>query len=279
MWLINAQNQRLEQFLGCDVPKYAILSHTWEHEEVTFQEMSYLHASLTNRKGYRKINHACVRALKDGLQYAWVDTCCIDKSNLAELTESINSMYKWYQNAEICYVYLADLTKGVPSREGFKTCRWFTRGWTLQELIAPKHIRFFDQDWECIGDKEDFLDDLYSATSISVDVLSHKRQPSGFSIATRMSWAARRNTTRMEDLAYCLLGIFDVNMPLIYGEGMKAFRRLQEQILMRSNDLTLLAWNIHLEKLNAGDWGAKVEEADNILLNLAGRSPAGPRLG
>ncbi|KAE8448893.1 hypothetical protein EG329_008689 [Mollisiaceae sp. DMI_Dod_QoI] len=249
MWLINAVTLQLEQFLGSEFPKYAILSHTWEDDqEVTFQEFSPKQISSSSKKGYVKIKETCIRALRHDLKYAWVDTCCIDKASSAELTESINSMFQWYQKADQCFVYLSDFCFGATIEEDFAACRWFKRGWTLQELIAPKKIRFYGQKWHYIGSKSGLAERISSITSIEINVLTGETQPPNYSVACRMSWAARRETKRIEDLAYCLLGLFDVNMPLIYGEGSKSFRRLQEAIVQQSNDLTIFAWDYEHEQ-------------------------------
>ncbi|WAO87254.1 HET and ankyrin domain protein [Fusarium falciforme] len=145
-------------------------------------------------------------------------------------------MYRWYQEAEICYAYLAD----VPSRE-FSQSRWFTRGWTLQELIAPSTVIFFDKEWEVIGTKSELARLISDRTQISIGILSGGDIWSA-SVAQRMSWVSKRKTTRIEDLAYCLMGIFDIHMPMIYGEGERAFIRLQEQIMKTSDDFSLFAW-------------------------------------
>jgi hypothetical protein len=152
-------------------------------------------------------------------------------------------MFQWYQDAVECYVFLSDLPAGTTSSEGFAGCKWFTRGWTLQELIAPKTVLFYNQSWKYLGTKGEFCDEISLITNINKEVLEGSAQLWNVSVATRMSWAAHRKTTRIEDLAYCLLGIFEVNMALIYGEGRNAFRRLQEEIVRRSNDLTIFAWD------------------------------------
>jgi len=243
MWLLNATTLKLEYFLGSDVPPYTILSHTWGNEEVTFQDITQ--GTASPKEGYTKLVKTCKVTLRNKITYTWIDTCCIDKTSSAELTESLNSMFQWYQKAQVCYVYLSDLKSGVAldGQNGLAQCRWFTRGWTLQELIAPQKICFFDKEWICIGSKIRHSKILSSLTSIDEDVLLGNGSLRGYPVATRMSWAAHRQTSRIEDLAYCLLGIFDVNMPLIYGEGSKAFRRLQEEIVKRSNDLTIFAWD------------------------------------
>lgn len=247
MWLINCITLKLEQFVDSDIPKYAILSHTWEEEEVAFQDFKGLtpgdlEQPLLRTKGYRKIAATCRLALRRNLRYAWIDTCCINKESSAELTESINSMFRWYQVAAECYVFLSDLPSKTSAEEGLPRCKWFTRGWTLQELLAPKLLFFYDGSWSYIGSKADFSPIISSITNIHEEAFGG-RKPWNFSVATRMSWAAHRKTTRTEDLAYCLMGIFQVNMPMIYGEGEKAFRRLQEEIVRRSNDLTIFAWD------------------------------------
>jgi hypothetical protein len=156
-------------------------------------------------------------------------------------------MFQWYQDARECYAYLSDVARlgsDAPKvKDQLKNCRWFTRGWTLQELIAPKKILFYNQVWQCIGTKSNFVDTISSITNIDKRILLGKRLLEDYSVATRMSWAAHRDTKRIEDLAYCLMGIFGVNMPFIYGEGPKAFLRLQEEIIKHDNDLTIFAWD------------------------------------
>jgi hypothetical protein len=233
-----------------DPPPYAILSHTWgaDNEEVTFKEM--IKGTGVGKIGYDKIRHCGKQAAKDGLQYIWVDTCCIDKSSSAELSESINSMFKYYQNAEVCYVYLPDVELDSWPPTTLSTSRWLTRGWTLQELLAPRNVKFFDKSFNFFGDKISLAGPLTSGTGIPLPVLAGDDRLSDVSIATRMSWVARRQTKRPEDLAYCLLGIFQVNMPLIYGEGVRAFRRLQDEIVKNSNDLSIFAWTAPMNRLN-----------------------------
>lgn len=234
---------RLTEF-STDPPPYAILSHTWgpDSEEVTFQDMSQ--GANTSKPGYDKIRRCGEQAASNGLEYFWVDSCCIDKSSSAELSEAINSMFRYYQDAEICYAYLADVESHPLDLEQFTNSRWLTRGWTLQELIAPEKVLFFGKDWSYIGHRISFAKALERVTGISFSVLVGEQELADTSVATRMSWAAKRQTKRPEDMAYCMLGIFQVNMPLLYGEGTRAFRRLQEEILKHSNDLTIFAWSI-----------------------------------
>jgi hypothetical protein len=245
MRLINTRTLELHDFYLLDIPPYAILSHTWGDGEVTFQDMSSPSRSL--KKGYTKILQTCRLAQDQGIDFAWVDTCCIDKSSSAELTESINSMFDWYKNAIVCYVYLVDLPSNTSA---LTSCRWFTRGWTLQEMLAPRRLDFYDMTWNLVGSKLSFIGTISKTTGIPPKVLLGDIALSDCSVAARMSWAASRQTTRVEDVAYCLLGIFDVNMPLIYGEGCKSFRRLQEEIIKRNADLTIFAWDAPQEGSN-----------------------------
>jgi hypothetical protein len=219
----------LVEFADDSIPRYAILSHTWgaDHEEVTYRDLS--DGTDKTKLGYKKIQFCADQAVRDGLRYFWVDTCCIDKSSSAELSEAINSMFAWYRSAAKCYVYLSDVpaqgfTSSVPSHEtktvDFQQSRWFTRGWTLQELIAPESVDFFSVEGQRLGDKRSMVHELHSITGISVEVLLG-RPLHELSVEERMSWGRKRNTRRKEDAAYSLLGIFDVHMPLIYGEGQK----------------------------------------------------------
>jgi hypothetical protein len=221
-----------------DVPAYAILSHTWEEGEITFQDMQ-ANADMSktfSKAGWRKVQFCAKKAAADGLQYFWIDTCCIDKKNAVELGASINSMFRWYQNAARCYVYLSDVSKASEVdgerawKQAFRASRWFTRGWTLQELIAPKSVDFFSSEGEQLGNKLLLESYIHDITGIAKNALRGDAL-SSFSITERMSWARNRNTTIEEDEAYCLIGIFDVSMALIYGESRdQAFRRLKEEI-------------------------------------------------
>lgn len=239
MWLINTLTLKLHLFHGCPTDTYAILSHTWgtTDEEPTFQE--FQNGQATSKPGYDKIESCCKQARKEAIEWAWVDTCCINKESSSELSEAINSMFSWYSQSKICYVFLAD----VRHAHNLKKSRWFTRGWTLQELIAPKDITFFTSGWNEAGTKSSLASDIHEVTQIDRRVLNLDRSFLDCSVAQRMSWASHRHTTRIEDSAYCLIGLFDVNISLQYGEGAKAFQRLQEEIIAQSNDETIFAWN------------------------------------
>ena len=258
MHLLNTETLLLKEFMGeAEKPIYAILSHTWSEHEVSFQEMQHTWRPYKEKKGYQKIKAACSKARGDGFAWIWIDTCCIDKSSSAELSEAINSMYHWYQSAGICYAYLADVpalqTPDLDTLQNYLTkSLWITRGWTLQELIAPAKVEFLCADWqraEAIAVKSnqnehlEFCQLLSRITGVDVDVLRGTKSRTALEIAVRMSWASERVTTRPEDIAYCLLGLFDVSMPLLYGEGgKKAFIRLQEELMRNSDDQSLFVW-------------------------------------
>ncbi|KAK3703532.1 hypothetical protein LTR37_014379 [Vermiconidia calcicola] len=261
MWLLNARTRKLEGFIGEGVPMYAILSHTWETDEVSFHDINH-NANAETKLGYQKIRWTCAQALEDGLNYAWVDTCCIDKSSSAELSEAINSMWRWYRSSSKCYAFLSDVLvkcsgalsngqsencpfKTTPAEREFRKSRWFTRGWTLQELIAPPDVTFYGEGWCRLGSRRgELLNDIVDITKIPSEILTEEGPLPFYSVAQRMSWAAMRTTTRVEDEAYSLLGMFQVNMPLLYGEGRKAFRRLQEVIIKQSTDHSIFVWGL-----------------------------------
>ena len=306
MRLINVHTGQLEEFFGRHIPKYYILSHTWESDEISYQDYTWLSnyevevgdgiidelppkqrarvqaraEALRNRSGYKKIQSFSQLAhnsprhepgeqinfgrpstcpiipYPDGdiidypvvnVQYVWIDTCCINKESSAELSEAINSMYLWYENAEICVTFLSDvelayedLVLGKLGESSFPRSRWWTRGWTLQELIAPRAMLFYNRSWEYIIDRHSVENHIQERTGIPPDQFCDVTDD--HPIAERMSWAANRETTRVEDRAYCLMGIFGVNMPLLYGEGDKAFYRLQREIASLSGDQSIFAW-------------------------------------
>ena len=237
--------------------EYAILSHRWIGQEVDHDEIVDLakmaveeRDEIRQRGGYRKILDTCGQAQKDGYEWLWVDTCCIDKRSSAELSEAINSMYRWYENAKVCYAYLHDVPgSSFPTASDDERYRgfsgwpeWFSRGWTLQELIAPSNIQFFNKNWQNIGDKRTLASTLQDITRIPEHILMHGLHGNRPCVAQIMSWTADRKTTRVEDRAYSLMGLLDVNMPMLYGEGKKAFHRLQLEIIRASNDQSIFAW-------------------------------------
>lgn len=223
-----------------NIPPYAILSHTWgtDEEEVAFKD--FVGGTGKGKDGYRKIEFCGKQAASNGIRFSWVDTCCIDKSSSAELSEAINSMFRWYHNAAQCYVYLSDVSTARHINNeassqwtwklAFRKSRWFTRGWTLQELVALTSVDFFSAESERLGDRNSLVQEIHEITGIAIQALQGGLL-SQFSVDVRMSWAARRETQREEDAAYSLLGIFNIIMPLIYGEGReKALVRLQKEI-------------------------------------------------
>jgi hypothetical protein len=228
----------LTEFFESDIPKYAILSHRWGAEEVTLADLT--NGNGKKMAGYGKIQFCGEQARRDGLQYFWVDTCCIDKSNNTELAEAINSMFRWYQKAARCYVYLSDVStrKRKASdtstectwESAFRDSEWFTRGWTLQELLAPRSVEFFSLNGKRLGDKGTLKRHIQEITGIAISALEGASL-SQFSVEERLSWADNRQTIRGEDKAYSLLGIFGIHLSLIYGEGSEsAFKRLKKKI-------------------------------------------------
>jgi hypothetical protein len=247
MRLLNTTTLQLETFRS-KIPEYAILSHTWgkSWDEVSFPDITEykLKDQMREKPGFRKVKYLCDQAKEDGFEYAWIDTCCIDKSDPAELSLSLNSMFTWYRESAVCYTYLTD----VPSDDKpelkdskFAKSKWFTRGWTLQELIAPQYLVFYSEDWKEIGTKASLRGTISQITGIDERVLV-VRYNGQVSVAQRMCWAAKRETSRIEDRAYSLLGIFGVHMIANYGEGENAFRRLQLEIMSSSNDHSIFAW-------------------------------------
>ena len=228
--------------------RYAILSHVWgpTKDELTYEEMHVAPQdrpkSTLAKPGYRKIIETCriASSHRYRLPYVWCDTCCINKSSSAELSEAINSMFRYYKEARVCFAYLFDVTE---SDYSFISSRWFSRGWTLQELIAPKDVVFYDQEWEFRGTKSSLATQITEITGIPDKILKQEMELSEVPVAQRFSWAAERKTTRDEDMAYSLLGIFGINMAMLYGEGSKAFIRLQEQILSQCADDSIFLWN------------------------------------
>lgn len=268
MRLISTKYLEVVSIREDEIPPYAILSHTWDKDEVTLQDMQGFGATLLSTasrinlikpkhwQGLQKVLGAAKLAAFEGHDWIWIDTCCIDKTSSAELSEAINSMYRWYQGSEICYVYLADAVLGRKELQKssddslgqlIRDSRWITRGWTLQELIAPRSVSFYSKDWSFIGKSNEdcIMRPLAEATGIDIGVLSGDIATQEVSVANRMRWASKRKTTRQEDMAYCLMGLFSVNMPLLYGEGgVRSFIRLQNEILQATDDQTIFAWSL-----------------------------------
>ncbi|KAI0154629.1 HET-domain-containing protein [Xylariaceae sp. FL1272] len=236
MWLLNTTTYDLEEFWEFEAPSYAILSHTWDKDEASFRDV------------YEKPVACCDLAARRDIPYAWVDTCCIDKRNSADLSEALNSMYNYYRNAVECYIYLSDVSDSLDNSTTtllpqIHNSKWFTRGWTLQELIAPASRSFYTSTWTPIPYTPILLTLIADLTSIPKTLLQDRETLISHCAAKRMSWAARRTTTRPEDAAYSLLGLFGISMPILYGEGgARAFERLQASIMEKTADHTLFAW-------------------------------------
>jgi hypothetical protein len=214
------------------IPPYAILSHTWiEGEEVTYEELVAGTGKL--KAGYAKIQFCAEQAKRDKLEYFWVDTCCINKANPNELSQAINSMFRWYRDASRCYVHLSDVhsTASDTARSWdseFRKSRWFTRGWTLQELLASQSVQFYSNGGQQLGDNDSLKLEIHKITGLPLSALEGKPL-SQFGSEERFLWMVPRETTKPEDKVYSLLGILDVEMSLEYGEGMvKAKERLRE---------------------------------------------------
>ncbi|USP76565.1 HET-domain-containing protein [Curvularia clavata] len=252
-----------------DLPRYVIFSHRWlsqnEHGgDVTFKEFNDSEDQIRQAAAIRNPEKRKAEIERLGLRtpafdkllravevarglwasHIWIDSCCINRDNSSELTEALNSMYRYYKEADTCLVYLHDFGGSSEPYE-FSNQQWFKRGWTLQELIAPKRVNFYNQNWEFIGTRSEtaIAEAISKVTKIPKEALDGRIPPYEYSVAQRMSWAANRDTTRGEDMAYSLFGLFDVNLTPIYGEGaQKAFLRLQEAILSSTNDMSLFAW-------------------------------------
>ncbi|KAK4552564.1 hypothetical protein LTR86_010208 [Recurvomyces mirabilis] len=282
MRLLHTTTLQFAEYYDQDTPAYAILSHRW----LDGQEVSYIDYCLCvdqarygeklpeylcdkantirSRSGFTKILDFCKVAWLAGLAWVWIDTCCIDKSSSAELTEAINSMWNWYERSALCIVYFNDVETDA-SYAGISSSAWFTRGWTLQELLAPSRLNFFDRDWIPLYqlDKATFkakkrtaamyylMDDpdwaefghmLAQASHVPAPFVCGYQSLHSASAAMKLSWASFRRTSRVEDRAYSLLGLLGINMPLLYGEGQQAFIRLQKEFIQTYDDESILAW-------------------------------------
>ncbi|KAI1751552.1 hypothetical protein F4782DRAFT_504399 [Xylaria castorea] len=273
MRLINTQTLLLEEFVDDNVPAYAILSHTWGRGEINFQDMQRPEIAR-EKNGWLKAKSACRLAAHNGFSYLWMDTACINRTGSTELTETINSISEWFKRAGQCLVYLADVV--AEDLSSFARCRWFTRGWTLIELIAPAKVDFYSRDWELIGSRLDLVDRISDITGIDPFVLAGG-DVNQVKVARRMYWASGRHTTRVEDQAYCLMGLFNVQMPLRYGEGEASFMRLQKEIYKHTNDPSIFAWKKDFdwqEFARDQEEGLNSQTGSRILNAFFAKSPA-----
>jgi hypothetical protein len=264
MRLLNTHTLEFEEFAGRPEESYAILSHRSGDEEVSYKEFRKSREAVKHRAGYKKIVDFCEISKQRDYRLAWIDTCCIDKRSSAELSEVLNSMFEWYKYSRECYVWLEDYSGNL---DDLHKCTWFSRAWTLQEMLAPERVVFFTSDWQVIGHKiftkptisgRRRLDTISRAgiASIGLNLVPWLAKASGIpetyllgisvrraSVAARMSWASHRSATRAEDRAYSLMGLFDINMPMLYGEGDAAFRRLQGEIMRNNDDSSIFCIN------------------------------------
>lgn len=247
MRLLHTETLKLQEFIGDEVPPYAILSHRWASvkEEPTFRDVCE-NRMQSELSGFQKVRNACLVAKhRYDMNYIWIDTCCINKESSAELSEAINSMFMWYKNAVVCLAFLTDVEPGLEDTDSaFRISDWFTRAWTLQELLAPQDVEFFNNAWIPIGTKVEKYDLIEEVTGIPRVALENSDCIWEFEVPEKMTWASGRKATRIEDIAYSLTGLFDVNIPLLYGEGERAFTRLQEEIIRQANNITFLQWGI-----------------------------------
>jgi hypothetical protein len=269
MRLLHTRELRFEEFFDDQIPDYAILSHRWGDGEISYQTLNSViempssdPKKLTHRKlsgpGFDKIRNFRQK-VGQSWDWVWIDTCCINKESSAELSEAINLMYRWYKYAKTCYIYLSDVE--CAGRAGqrrntdvidevelqqIKASQWFTRGWTLQELLAPRTALFFDKNWSYIGARVNpaLCAAISQTTGIERDFIVQRKRLDQACVAKKMSWLSMRRTSRIEDIAYCVLGLFGVNMPLLYGEGRKAFMRLQLELIRKDDDESIFAWNM-----------------------------------
>ena len=250
MRLVNKKTRELGWFTDDKTPPYIILSHRWIGAETSLQEF-LLQRDLTDEhwsQGTAKVMRLCQEALSYPEDYVWIDSCCIDKASSTELQEAINSMYKWYENAATCIAYLEDVSLAAAStssgsiEDQLAKSAWFNRGWTLQEMLAPKKMVFVDCEWKALGDRNALSENLETITGVQKSFYGDRSAIMSATVAERMSWLSQRKTARVEDLAYCMLGIFDVNMNMLYGEGAKAFLRLQKEIIQEIDDESIFVW-------------------------------------
>ncbi|KAI5989363.1 hypothetical protein EDD15DRAFT_1321540 [Pisolithus albus] len=227
--------------------QFVTFSHRWGEGEPLLRDVKgHSIYGMPTEGGFGKLQAFCLRACEQGYLWAWSDTCCIDKDSSAELQEAIGSMFGWYRRSALTIVYLSD----IPNTRSFGASEWFRRGWTLQELLAPQTILFYTQDWSLyknhVGSNHkvnaNVIEELERATGIDPRFLI-EFSPGMDDARSRLQWASRRHTTRPEDIAYSLFGIFDLHLPVLYGESAeKALGRLLVEIISQSGDISVLDW-------------------------------------
>ncbi|KAF1951964.1 HET-domain-containing protein [Byssothecium circinans] len=246
MRLLHTRTLTFTEFRVSRVPDYAILSHRWLEYEVSYSDMFNLTDEIKQTNGYKKIVHCCKQAASVGLDYVWIDTCCVNKQDKDEVAYAINAMFAWYRKSQVCYCYMYDVPKNDLDLEHkdskFRTSQWFTRGWTLQELLAPLYLIFFNHDWEEIGTKSSFKGIIAEITGIAPSIVV-LNQGGDVSVAQRLAWAAERQTQVAADKSYCLTDLGTINsIGSVEEDEEKAFFRLQVQMLKTSDDQSLFCW-------------------------------------
>ncbi|CEJ93232.1 hypothetical protein VHEMI08840 [[Torrubiella] hemipterigena] len=259
MKLLQIQTSRIIEILPPNIPKYAILSHTWDVVTKLPPPAAIQWAVDVQSKKYLallpKIIEASRLALEQGIDYLWTDWLCIDSSSSASLEKAVNGALSLLQQCALCIVHLDDLEKDSFDEEGLAQCRYWTRSWTLQELIIPQNVQFYDASWKLCGEKHDadVSTIVSTVTGIPVPVLVEPDALWDTALAVRMSWAARRTCRREEDIAYSLLALAGVTLQVRYGEGSEAtFLRFQEEVLRNTRDTSLLAWRSSVGDLPRG---------------------------
>ncbi|KIO10640.1 hypothetical protein M404DRAFT_128934, partial [Pisolithus tinctorius Marx 270] len=232
---------------------YVMFSHVWQGNEPSFQDINDVESksvwNLPDTPLNEKLRNFCKEVRRLGHNWAWSDTCCIDKSTSSTLNQSLTSMYKWYANSVATLVFLAGVAH--PSKSGdLARSIWMTRAWTLQELLSPNVIFFYDSEWKpYLGDtgsnhKEspDIMQELADATEIPRGTIV-TFSPADLGVHEKLRLASMRSATVEEDVAYSLIGIFKSDIRPQYGEGTDALGHLLEEIVARSGEVTVLAWS------------------------------------
>jgi hypothetical protein len=275
----------LTDFCGKTIPSYAILSHRWSDSEILIEDISN-ETYEEKEEGYRKLRFCANQAAQDNLQYFWIDTCCIDLWNHNERSKAINSMFQWYENSARCYVFLSDvsiptMTEPIQCSDWdtlFRRSEWFTRGWTLQELIAPFSVEFFSRQGHPIGDKASLNQLIHEITSIPIAALGNCPLDQ-FTTSERRRWSENRKTKEEEDIVYCLLGILGISIPTTYGEGKENARsRLQAGLEEASNAPSIIPFSRNLRFVGREAHLAKIEAklfSDEQTTKVAIFGPAG----
>ncbi|KAG6357417.1 hypothetical protein INS49_013294 [Diaporthe citri] len=276
MWLINVVTLQRREFTS-STPPYAILSHVTEQNEASSEDFAHIHMETTEI-----IQRACGEARNAGSEWLWNFAACVDKRSCAAQSEAINSLAQIYRDCEYNIIYLEDLDCKLVDdeavRERLAACRWIKNVWAIPQIIFPRVAYLYSSDWNQIGTKRSLIPLLSSIIGIDQPVLENSDCLEDYSIARRMSWASHMSAPRMEDSAYALLGLFDISMSILYGQGSKAFLRLQENILMDTDDYSLFAWDTLDAQEYTGlfahspDWFSRFRNSPTTQLRIDGES-------